>query len=627
MVHTRGNRKRKVVLIGIDAIMPGIIDKIISMGGLPTIRRIIEKGCYSSAEGYYPLETGTNWATIATGASPYVHGCKYWVHIPGKDLLSPKSGFSSRMCNAEQIWQCFDKQNLVSVIFDYPQSLPLNIKRVIHLGEDGCPEPSSREISAACGYSNNKNIKPTPFTSFLNIAKAKGWNALPFSHQPPLEAKIVVNPKNSQGKEEKVDFFLLILDSDGQGYNQVQLYSQKEKNKLLAKANLNEWSNWTNFVFIVNGKEIKTAFRFKLLELASDGSRLRVYFSQIYPQQNFVYPSNICKELSEKCGPYLHRPTAQQVVQAGACDIETFYEESKQQAGWYGKAAKYILGKYDWNFFTMKWHGPDFMQHICMHMIDPIHPLHNSDQIDYGWKYFAKYYQLADNLIADVISQLDEEATIGIVSDHGHIANIWYPGREEFFVKKGLTVLNPDGTINWKKTKAIVTHSGIYVNLKGREPFGIVQPGKEYEKVRDEIIEVALSLREPTTGRHAFNLVARKEDLQFMGIGGERAADVIFCLQPFGLGKTLTSEEYRKSVAGGMWGMSTGTHGPYLPSTKFSVGGMESLFILSGPKVKKGYRRKTPIKLTQVAPTLCHLANIPRPSNSEESVIYDFLLK
>src|SRR4030042_1034254 len=46
--------------------------------------------------------------------------------------------------------------------------------------------------------------------------------------------------------------------------------------------------------------------------------------------------------------------------------------------------------------------------------------------------------------------------------------------------------------INWPKTKAYaasITELGIYVNLQGREPNGIVAPGDEYERVREQGLE------------------------------------------------------------------------------------------------------------------------------------------
>ena len=95
--------KRKVVLIGIDALIPNLVERFIKEGKLPNFERIIEQGCYAHALPSYPTETATNWATISTGAQPYVHQCSFWVHYPGQPLDKVQLGFPAKVCKAEQI--------------------------------------------------------------------------------------------------------------------------------------------------------------------------------------------------------------------------------------------------------------------------------------------------------------------------------------------------------------------------------------------------------------------------------------------------------------------------------------------------------------------------------------------
>jgi predicted AlkP superfamily phosphohydrolase/phosphomutase len=53
----------------------------------------------------------------------------------------------------------------------------------------------------------------------------------------------------------------------------------------------------------------------------------------------------------------------------------------------------------------------------------------------------------------------------------------------------------------------------VYVNLKGRDPEGIVEPGAEYEALRDAIIERLSKLIDPATGKSAVDRVYRREEL------------------------------------------------------------------------------------------------------------------
>ncbi|CAN5699559.1 alkaline phosphatase family protein [soil metagenome] len=72
-------------------------------------------------------------------------------------------------------------------------------------------------------------------------------------------------------------------------------------------------------------------------------------------------------------------------------------------------------------------------------------------------------------------------------------------------------------SIDWSKTKAFSApnpQQGIYVNLKGREPNGIVDES-DYESVRDEIIARFSELLDPVDGKPVLDLIHRKEDVMF----------------------------------------------------------------------------------------------------------------
>ena len=111
-----------------------------------------------------------------------------------------------------------------------------------------------------------------------------------------------------------------------------------------------------------------------------------------------------------------------------------------------------------------------------------------------------------------------------------------------------------------------------------------------------------------------------------MGFGGERAGDIFFCNKPLGVDHRHSAAEYGEITASRhMQGGVTGSHGPYLPSTRFSEGSLEGIFVARGPGLKQGVWRERPISLADVAPTLCHLWGIPAPAQSEGRVLTDLL--
>ena len=68
-----------------------------------------------------------------------------------------------------------------------------------------------------------------------------------------------------------------------------------------------------------------------------------------------------------------------------------------------------------------------------------------------------------------------------------------------------------------------------------------------------------------------------------------------------------------------------GQHGNLLPTAQYGVGDLRGLFIMSGPGVKKGCVLQRTVWLTDIVPTVCHLAELPIPRDAEGAVIYQAL--
>jgi predicted AlkP superfamily phosphohydrolase/phosphomutase len=82
--------------------------------------------------------------------------------------------------------------------------------------------------------------------------------------------------------------------------------------------------------------------------------------------------------------------------------------------------------------------------------------------------------------------------------------------------------------IDWSRTKAFSRgkEGNIYINLRGRDPHGIVNPGLEYESIREEIVERLNQLIDPSTGIRAVENVYPREEL-YKGPMVEWAPDLI----------------------------------------------------------------------------------------------------
>jgi len=166
--------------------------------------------------------------------------------------------------------------------------------------------------------------------------------------------------------------------------------------------------------------------------------------------------------------------------------------------------------------------------------------------------------------------------------------------------------------IGWEKTKAYFVSTntqGININLKGREPQGIVEPGKEYEQLRGRIISELYRLRDPYTLEPVVDQIFRKEDI-FTGEYVDSAPDIIFVPHQYDYYLDSGKRTCRLFI------------GPALDNFPVhSFHDPKGLFFLSGPGVKKG-EKISAISIYDIAPTVLHLLGISAEENLDGQILY-----
>jgi predicted AlkP superfamily phosphohydrolase/phosphomutase len=114
-----------------------------------------------------------------------------------------------------------------------------------------------------------------------------------------------------------------------------------------------------------------------------------------------------------------------------------------------------------------------------------------------------------------------------VVSDHGFNSfrkgvnlNRWLEEHEYQVLQADPDALGPDRSVEvwqvtaWDKTRAYVPGmAGVYLNVVGREPFGTVTRGPQYQRLREEIRRGLEELRDPETGETVVHRVYRREEL------------------------------------------------------------------------------------------------------------------
>ena len=226
-------------------------------------------------------------------------------------------------------------------------------------------------------------------------------------------------------------------------------------------------------------------------------------------------------------------------------------------------------------------------------------------------------YEINDRYVGKLMEQLDGNTAIFITSDHaavphsigttnpgiGSLSAIQLPVMEELGLTKSYDDANGIHQIKWDETIAVAQRSSyIYINLKGRDPHGIVEP-EDYEKTVQMVIDKLYGYRHPVTGERVVAFCLTRNEMEMVGMGGEHVGDILYQVKP-----TYCNEH------------------AFSPSTSTNEGySLNNLCIMTGAGFKKGVKINRTVRIVDVVPTICHLGEVPMVSNVEGGVIWQAL--
>ncbi len=170
--------------------------------------------------------------------------------------------------------------------------------------------------------------------------------------------------------------------------------------------------------------------------------------------------------------------------------------------------------------------------------------------------------------------------------------------------------------IDWRRTVAysLGNLGPIFINLKGREPEGIVSPGKEYKKFIKEIRDELSELEDPESGEKVLQHVFFKEDI-YKGEHLAEAPDIVFLPERtyYALGQhNFPSNSWVETTR-----VKTGCHT------------MNGVVMMIGEGIKEGKEIKE-ARIIDLAPTILAALGVPIPNDLDgeflgEAFSEDFL--
>lgn len=443
------------------------------------------------------------------------------------------------------------------------------------------------------------------------------------SQEPLKEAKNWPNAK-AGSKEFSITLaggakrWVCLLEPNAAGeFETVAIYKTK-KGEPLAVVHNNELVKDIVDEVPYKGGTTRVSRSVRVFNLAKDGSSVEIWVSNgmdIDNGDSLFHPKSFYKEIIENVD-YV------QPVMVTLGGQETVVREIMQPSwevytDWQAKCLKYAIDEKGVEVIFSHLHNIDNMAHVFWNWAVE-RDFEPNINVDAYVQFIENAYLDTDKYLGRFLHYLDEGWTIIITSDHGLLCTEELPPvlGDPFGVNAGVmcelgyTVLKKDAEgnslaeIDWTKTKAIATRGNhIWINLKGRDKTGIVDPADKYELER-QIISDLYNYREPKHNRRIVSVAMRNKDAALLGMSGPECGDIIYWLE----------EGYNR------------VHGDSLSTFKGCVDtSVSPIFIAAGKGLKEGYTTTRVIRQVDVAATVAVLGGVRMPAQCEGAPIYQIL--
>jgi predicted AlkP superfamily phosphohydrolase/phosphomutase len=365
----------------------------------------------------------------------------------------------------------------------------------------------------------------------------------------------------------------------------------------------------------------------------------------------FTYPESLKDELVRRFNYEFERSVKYRRGHEKAfIDIVTDVEERRY------RATKYLMEKHEWDLFAVVFRGTDILGHSLWRFMDPAHPRHEPHLADVYGNGLLRHYQRMDEIIGELWTDLHEDTILIVMSDHGMGPLHRYVHLDSLLRRLGLLKIKP-GPINnlkdilfriglsprnllnfmirtgvrdalrkvipqplawqmgmkvipldidWASTRAYpLPGTGfICLNVAGRDPFGVVARGSEYNRLVEFITKSLLDLRDPDTGEPLVSEVIRREEI-YSGDEIDTTPD---------LWVVWRDDRYAEMSGGSPRVFSELVREPSGTHT------MRGIFLACGRGIKAGYRIGN-AEIIDMAPSILHVMGEAVPRDTDGRVL------
>ncbi|MGD2070650.1 MAG: alkaline phosphatase family protein [Gemmatimonadota bacterium] len=521
---------KRVVLVGLDGFDPRVAERLMAAGRLPALARLRSRGGYARLNTTAPAQTPVAWSTLAVGSNPGGHGIFDFLrrnpetYGPEVALHSyeQKSAFlPPRVVNSRRgraVWERLGDAGVPSTVLRYPCTYPPDRIPGRMIGGVGVPD-----VRGSFGTA-------TVWTAAVDTSEGEGERVVSIDDDRDRVRTFLPGPLRPGGDEVRLEVDIERIDPD-----RVVVHVHGRAVEVARDT----WTEWTPVRFKVGVlQSTRGLVRFRLV---GSGESFALYASPVnYDPEAPVFPIShpweYAADLGRELGPYHTLGMAEDHggLLNGWLSEEVFLGQAAEVFAERLAMLRLELDRLDEGLLVCVFDTPDRIQHMMWRFTEPEHPAnqacgfepHLAGAID-------EHYATCDAVVEEVLERADDETLVLVASDHGFRSFRRQLDLNAWLRDEGLLVLG-DGAggrvglddVDWDRTRAwTVGLGGVWLNVRGREARGIVEPD-DAPALRDRIARALAGLADPGTGATAVRRAWSRDEL-YRGPFADEAPDVV----------------------------------------------------------------------------------------------------
>jgi predicted AlkP superfamily phosphohydrolase/phosphomutase len=518
--HASRSSGKKVIVIGIDGMDPVLAENMMTNHLLPNLERLRAAGGFSTLGTSIPPQSPVAWANFINGAGPGSHGIFDFIHrhpheqcapffsaaetVPGEGYwevgdhrlqldfwpFGHKPPATLLRRQGTPFWDYLDSAGIPSTFYDLPSNYPPTPSQHGHhrcISGMGTPD-----LLGTYGTYQHfaENGPPEPF-------EEGGGKRSPLTFEAETAKAHIVGPANTFRKDARPVTVEFLVHRDRQANAAV---IELQGHKIVLKAG--QWSRWTKLDFGLStpaplpDKHVSGICRFYLQEVAPN---FRLYvtpvnFDPSAPAAKLSEPDTFLPDVSKRLGLFYTTGFQEdhKALANGVFDDDEYLKQATTVLEERLALFDYAVEDYDDGLLFFYFSSSDLQSHMFWWNSDEKHPVRSDNEAKKYFGHVHRLYQRLDAVVGDLLDRYGSRATIFVMSDHG-FANFGRQFNLNSWLRASGYLGPPDCTsilkdVDWSRTVAYgLGINGLYLNLKGRERDGVVEPGERQEALLTEL--------------------------------------------------------------------------------------------------------------------------------------------